>query len=113
MNSEQILSAVREVIEEKNGKNPVALNLQNVSIVADYFVICHGNSETQVKTIATELKKQVESLGIDVNRMEGLHQARWVLLDLGEVIVHIFHREDREYYHLERLWSDAKVVENV
>jgi len=102
-----------EVIEEKNGKNPVALNLQNVSIVADYFVICHGNSETQVKTIATELKKQVESLGIDVNRMEGLHQARWVLLDLGEVIVHIFHREDREYYHLERLWSDAKVVENV
>lgn len=102
-----------EVIEEKNGKNPVALNLQNVSIVADYFVICHGNSETQVKTIATELKKQVESLGVDVNRMEGLHQARWVLLDLGEVIVHIFHREDREYYHLERLWSDAKVVENV
>src|SRR5690625_2664486 len=102
-----------EVIEEKNGKNPVALNLQNVSIVADYFVICHGNSETQVKTIATELKKQVESLGIDVNRMEGLHQARWVLLDLSEVIVHIFHREDREYYHLERLWSDAKVVENV
>ncbi len=100
------------VIDEKKGKDPVALNLQGISLIADYFVICHGNSETQVKAIADEIKDKAEQHGLEIKRIEGLDTARWVLIDLGDVVVHVFHREEREYYNLERLWSDAKVIEN-
>ena len=103
---------IMKVIDEKKGKDPVALNLQGISLVADYFVICHGNSDIQVKAIADEIKKKVEQSGLEIKRIEGLDAARWVLIDIGDVVVHVFHREDREYYNLERLWSDAKVVEN-
>lgn len=113
MNAEKVMTSVVRIIEDKKGRDPVVLNLQGISLIADYFVICHGNSDTQVKAIATEIKKEADRLGIPLERMEGLDTARWVLIDLGDVVVHVFHREDREYYNLERLWSDAKVVENV
>jgi ribosome-associated protein len=106
------MSLMMRVIDEKKGKDPVALNLQGISLIADYFVICHGNSETQVKAIADEIKDKAEQHGLEIKRIEGLDTARWVLIDLGDVVVHVFHREEREYYNLERLWSDAKVIEN-
>lgn len=111
MEIEQVLSRMVEVIEDKKGKDPVVLDLQGISLIADYFVICHGNSDTQVKALANELKKKADQLGVDVKRIEGMDTARWVLIDLGDIVLHVFHREDREYYNLERLWSDAKVVE--
>ncbi|MNJ59410.1 Ribosomal silencing factor RsfS [compost metagenome] len=91
----------------------VALDLKGISLIADYFVICHGNSDIQVQSIATEVRKQVQEAGVDIKGIEGMDTARWVLMDLGDVIVHIFHRDEREYYNIERLWSDAKVVETV
>lgn len=112
MTSEETMSLMMRVIDEKKGKDPVALNLQGISLIADYFVICHGNSETQVKAIADEIKDKAEQHGLEIKRIEGLDTARWVLIDLGDVVVHVFHREEREYYNLERLWSDAKVIEN-
>ena len=111
MNIEDHLTTFVNIIEDKKGKDPIALDLRNVSLIADYFLICHGTSETQVKTLATEIKEKAEELGITIKRMEGLNTSRWVLIDLGDIVVHVFHREEREYYHLERLWSDAKVVE--
>ncbi|MNN48159.1 Ribosomal silencing factor RsfS [compost metagenome] len=93
--------------------NLVALNLEGLSMVTDYFVICHGNSETQVQAIATEIRKRADEKGVTVRGIEGVNTARWVLVDLGDVVAHVFHREDREYYNIERLWSDAKVVERV
>jgi len=110
--SEQLLKAVLRAAEEKKANDLVALNLQGISLVADYFVICHGNSDTQVLSIATEIRKNAEMAGYRV-RIEGLDTARWVLVDMGDVVAHIFHRDEREYYHLERLWSDAKAVEIV
>ncbi|MBD2844491.1 ribosome silencing factor [Paenibacillus sp. IB182496] len=97
--------------EEKKAQNIVALNLENVSLVADYFVICHGNSDVQVQSIVTEVRKRVEEAGGRMRGVEGMDTARWVLMDLGDVVVHVFHREEREYYNIERLWSDAKVEE--
>lgn len=111
MNVEEHLTNLIEVIEDKKGKDPVALDLRNISLIADYFLICHGTSEIQVKTLANEIKDKAEQLGISIKRLEGMDSARWVLIDLGDIVVHVFHREEREYYHLERLWSDAKVVE--
>lgn len=108
----ELLSAVIAAAEDKKAMNIVALDLKGISLVADYFVICHGNSDTQVQAIATEVRKRAHEAGINV-RLEGMDSARWVLMDLGDVVVHVFHRDEREYYNLERLWSDAKVVESV
>ncbi|MNN51208.1 Ribosomal silencing factor RsfS [compost metagenome] len=93
--------------------NIVTLDLKGISLIADYFVICHGNSDTQVQAIATEIRKRTQEVGTEIRGIEGMDSARWVLMDLGDVVVHIFHRDEREYYNIERLWSDAKVVENV
>lgn len=111
-NSEKLLKSVIDGAEDKKANEIVALNLQGISLVADYFVICHGNSDTQVQAIATEIKKRAEVYGSRV-RLEGMDTARWVLIDMGDVVAHVFHRDEREYYHLERLWSDAKAVEIV
>lgn len=109
----QLLDIAVKSADDKKAMNIVALDLQGISLVADYFVICHGNSDTQVQAITTEIRKQVAEAGGQVRGIEGLDSARWVLLDLGDVIVHVFHRDEREYYNIERLWSDAKVVETV
>lgn len=108
-----VMSLVVDAAEDKKAMNVVALNLEGLSLVTDYFVICHGNSETQVQAIATEIKKRAEERGVNVRGIEGVNTARWILVDLGDVVAHVFHRDDREYYNIERLWSDAKVVERV
>lgn len=86
------------------------LNMEGISLVADYFVICHGNSDKQVQAIAREIKEKAHEQGISVKRLEGFEQAKWVLVDLGDVVVHIFHKDERGYYNLERLWGDAPFV---
>jgi ribosome-associated protein len=111
--SDRLLQTVVIAATDKKAMNVVALHLQEISLIADYFVICHGNSDTQVLAIANEIRKQTEASGARIRGIEGLDTARWVLIDLGDVVVHVFHREEREYYHLERLWSDAKTIEFV
>lgn len=111
LHSDQLLQIAVAAAEDKKAVRVVALNLKEVSLVADYFVICSGNSDTQVQAIATEIRKQAEKNGTRVRGIEGMETARWVLIDLGDVIVHVFHRDERDYYSIERLWSDAKVVE--
>ena len=83
------------------------MNMQGISLIADYFVICHGNSEKQVQAIAREMKDKADESGINVKRLEGFDEAKWVLVDLGDVVAHVFHRDERNYYNLERLWGDA------
>jgi len=108
---EKVMDAVVAAAEEKKAHDIVALDLRGVSLVADYFVICSGNSDTQVLAITTEIRKLANKLGLHVRGVEGENAARWVLIDLGDVVVHIFHREEREYYNIEKIWSDAKVVD--
>ncbi len=111
--TDSIFSVVIEALEEKKAVNITALNLTGISLIADYFIICSGNSDVQVRSIATEVRKKADENGIKIKGIEGFDAARWVLVDLGDVVIHIFHREEREYYNIERLWSDAKVVELV
>lgn len=99
------------IAEDKKAGNVVILDIHGLSVIADYFVICHGNSATQVQAIASELRKQMGEAGIDIKGIEGYDEARWVLMDLGDVIVHIFHKDEREYYNIERIWGDARVVQ--
>ncbi|WP_127579758.1 ribosome silencing factor [Paenibacillus koleovorans] len=110
---EAVLNMAVRSAEDKKAHNLVVLDLKGVSLIADYYVICHGNSDTQVQAIATDIRKQAHERGVPIKGIEGFDSARWVLVDLGDVVIHVFHRDEREYYNIERLWSDAKVVENV
>ncbi|CAM4355356.1 ribosome silencing factor [Saccharibacillus endophyticus] len=109
----ELLHLATEAVAERKAMNVVALDLTGISLVADYFVVCHGNSDTQVQAIANEVRKRANDAGAPIRGIEGMDSARWVLIDLGDVIVHVFHRDEREYYNIERVWSDAKVVETV
>ncbi|MFI8575210.1 MULTISPECIES: ribosome silencing factor [Rossellomorea] len=97
--------------DDKRAEDIVVLDMKGVSLIADYFLICHGNSDKQVQAIARELKDRAEENGYTVKRLEGFDQARWILVDLGDVVAHVFHKEERGYYNLERLWGDASFVE--
>ncbi|SFA95325.1 MULTISPECIES: ribosome silencing factor [unclassified Bacillus (in: firmicutes)] len=107
MNQQELLKVAVKAADDKRAEDIVALNMQGVSLIADYFVICHGNSDKQVQAIAREIKEKSEENGFDVKRMEGFDEARWILVDIGDVVVHVFHHEERGYYNLERLWGDA------
>lgn len=110
MKDEPVLSPVVQTLDNKKAENIVILNMKGVSLIADYFVICHGNSHKQVQAIALELKNELQQLGYDLKRLEGFEHARWILLDIGDVIVHVFHKEERQYYNLEKLWGDAPTI---
>lgn len=107
MTTRDLLLTAVQAADDKKAENIVALNMKGISLIADYFVICHGNSDKQVQAIVREIKEKVEEKGLDVKRLEGFDEARWVLVDLGDVVVHVFHRDERSYYNLERLWGDA------
>ncbi|RIW37611.1 ribosome silencing factor [Bacillus salacetis] len=111
MNSKDLLQIAFKAADDKRAEDIVALDMKGISLIADYFVICHGNSDKQVQAIARELKEKAEENGSDVKRMEGFDEARWVLVDMGNVVAHVFHRDERDYYKLERLWGDAPIVE--
>mgnify|MGYP001244512794 CR=1 FL=1 len=111
MDSKELLEVAAKACDEKRAENIVALDMQDVSLMADYFIICHGNNERQVDAISKGVKEMVEKQGYDVKRLEGKEDARWVLVDLNDVIVHIFHKDERDYYNLEKLWGDARRVE--
>lgn len=95
---------------EKKAFDIRILNVSHITTIADYFVVCSGNSTTQIKAIADEIEDKMQEKGILVNHKEGYQTARWVLLDYGNIIVHVFHKEDREFYNIERFWSDADAV---
>lgn len=111
MDEQQLLNLAVKAVDDKRAENITVLNVNGISLVADYFIICHGNSEKQVQAIATELKDVAQEANIELKRLEGYDQARWVLIDLGDIIVHVFHREERIFYNLEKLWGDAPIVD--
>lgn len=109
--SANISEVVIHGIQEKKGNDIVRLDLRNIhSSVADYFVICHAESSTQVKAIANSVEEEVfKALGQEPYRKEGLQYAEWILLDYVDVVVHIFKTDKREYYGIEDLWGDAEI----
>lgn len=111
--NEKLISAIVEGIQELKGNNIVILDLTEITAsVTDYFVICDGSSNTQVKSIAEKVEEQTfKILEQKAWRREGMSTAMWVILDYFNVVVHIFHKEKRELYDLEGLWADAKKKE--
>lgn len=106
-----LLEVTFKAADDKRAEDIVVLNMEGVSLVADYFVICHANSERQVQAIAREIADKAAEEQYDVKRIEGMEAGRWVLVDLGDVIAHIFHKDERSFYNLEKLWGDAPEIE--
>ncbi|APH06978.1 ribosome silencing factor [Bacillus weihaiensis] len=109
MSEREILTTVAKAADSKRAEDIIALNMKGISLIADYFLICHGNSDKQVQAIAREMKEKAEEQGLIVKRLEGFDEARWILIDLGDVVAHVFHKDERGYYNLERLWGDAPI----
>ncbi|GKV68020.1 ribosomal silencing factor RsfS [Sporosarcina sp. NCCP-2716] len=106
-----LLEVTFKAADDKRAEDIVVLNMEGVSLVADFFVICHANSERQVQAIAREIADKAAEEQYDVKRIEGMDAGRWVLVDLGDVIAHVFHKDERSFYNLERLWGDAPEIE--
>jgi len=102
-----LLATAYNAADDKKALDIVVLNMEGVSVMADQFVICHANSERQVQAIAREVLDEATVAGFPVRRMEGFDTGRWVLVDLGDVVVHVFHKDERDHYNLEKLWGDA------
>lgn len=83
------------------------MDVRKITTVADFFIVCSGSSDTQVKAIADNIIDQSEEYGLAVHHVEGYESLRWVLIDMSEIVIHVFKPELRSYYQLERLWGDA------
>ena len=97
--------------KEKKATGLVSMELTKVSGICDYFLLCTTSNVKQAQSVCDNIEEKMQELGEPAARIEGYRQGRWILLDLGPVIVHIFQQEEREYYNLERLWGDAPLEE--
>lgn len=96
-----------EVLDNKKASDIIAIDVADKTIVADWFVIASGASVLQVKAICDEVLDKYEEIGLSLRRKEGYTEGRWIVLDFGYVLLHIFYPEEREYYNIERLWTDG------
>lgn len=101
---------VRRFADDKKAEDIVLLDISKLSSVSHYFLIAHGNSDRHVRAIAENIMDEMKKLKMPVLHAEGMQDGKWVLLDFGAVIAHIFYRETREFYGLERLWGEAKRI---
>jgi ribosome-associated protein len=102
---------IADLMISKKAIDVVILDLKKLTSATDYFVICSADSDTQVKAIADSVQDGTEALGESVWHQEGYHALRWIVLDYVDVVVHVFHKEERLFYNLDRLWGDAKRTE--
>lgn len=113
MDSKLFAEKIADLIFNKKGYDVRIIDLRNIATFSDFFVICSADSDTQVKAIADEIDKSLRDEGIKCWHKEGYIALSWVLLDYVDVVVHVFKKEAREFYNLEKLWGDAPSVEVV
>ncbi len=104
--------AAAAAIEDKKGDSVTLLDVSDLIQITDVFVIASGSSNRHVRTLADAVEERLREMGRKPYRREGLSEARWVLLDYGDVVVHLFQPDDRRLYDLERLWGDAEPMEH-
>ena len=110
---DELISLIVQAIEDIKGQNISLLDLRNIeNTVCDYFIVCNGNSNTQVNAIVSSVQKNVsKNLREKPYQIEGVENAEWILIDYVNVVVHVFQKHKREYYDIENLWGDAKITE--
>ena len=104
---------VYRALEDKKGEDICIIDISGISPLADYFIITSGSNDSQVKALVDHVEDEMHKAGHSQIQREGLQTRNWVLLDYGDVVVHVFDTENREFYHLERIWSDGKRIESI
>ena len=100
-----------EALEDKKAEDIRVIDISQVSVIADYFIIANGTNKSQIQTLSDSVEEKLGKAGYFMKQKEGFRNANWVLLDFGDIIVHIFDKENRLFYDLERIWRDGKVVD--
>lgn len=111
MEIEEYARIAAEAAAEKKATDVVVMKVTDLLVVTDYFVLATGSNDRQVKVIADEVEEKLREAGVKARGREGEREAKWVLLDFGDLVVHVFQAAEREFYRLEKLWSDAPRVE--
>lgn len=108
--AKKMAKLVYEALDEKKGEDIRIIDISGVSVLADYFIIANGTNDSQVRALVDNVEEKLHKIGCPLKQREGYGTGSWVLLDFGDVIVHIFDKENRLFYDLERIWRDGKAV---
>ncbi len=108
--SKKMVKLAYEALEDKKGEDIQIIEIKDISIIADYFIIANGTNASQVDALVSSVTDKLGRNGYETKRIEGIRSASWILLDYGDVVVHVFSKEDRLFYNLERIWRDGKTV---
>lgn len=111
MDSREMAKVIIEAMEEKKAEDIRVLDIAEVSSLGDYFIIASGNNVNQVQAITDEIDMRLGRQGVSPKQIEGYMNANWILMDYGDVIVHVFDKENRLFYDLERIWKDGKSID--
>ncbi len=109
-NSKKMVKLAYEALEEKKGEDIQVIEIKDISIIADYFIIANGTNSSQVDALVNSVSAYLSKNGYEPKRIEGVRSASWILMDYGDLVVHVFSKEDRLFYNLERIWRDGKLV---
>ena len=107
----QMAQLVCRALDEKKGRDIKVIDIHDVSVIADYFVIARGSNQNQVQAMVDNVEEQLGRAGFEPKQVEGVRNSSWILMDYGDVIVHVFDEENRLFYDLERIWRDGKTLD--
>ncbi len=110
LDSNNLARKIVDIAADRKAEDIVMLDISKVSIIADYFVICNGTGDRHVRAISKEIDEKLGHEGVQPINIEGMTEAKWILIDYGSVLVHIFDPETRDFYRLEQLWTGAQPV---
>ncbi|MBR2214908.1 MAG: ribosome silencing factor [Selenomonadaceae bacterium] len=110
MHTEEIGRLACRAAADKKARDIVTMDMRQVMTATDYFIICSANTSTQVRAIVDNIEEKLAEQAVPLSHKEGYQESEWVLLDYGDIVVHVFRQEAREYYALERLWGDAPLT---
>lgn len=113
MNSIEIARLAIRALEDKKAEEIKTIDISEVSVIADYFIIANGTNRSQIQALSDHVEETLGKAGVPLRQIEGYQNANWVLLDFHDVIIHIFDKENRLFYDLERIWRDGKPAESL
>ena len=112
IDNKDLVTTVYNALDDKKGIDIKILDISKISVMADYFIIASGSNRSQVQALSDNVAEVLGRAGVDAKQVEGYESANWILLDFGDIIVHVFDKENRLFYDLERIWRDGKLVES-
>lgn len=107
MQDQELVMKLAQTLYDRKAGEITALKVGHLTVLCDFMVIASGRTATQVNALADEVDEMMAKEGVPLRRSEGVHEGRWIVLDYGNIMVHIFHRDERAFYHLDRLWTDG------